>query len=407
MAVADLGADGTAGIGIAVSGGADSLALLLTALDGDYPIRAVTIDHGLRSGSAHEAALVAQICAARGIGHDTVALSLQTGSDLQNRARQARYRALAQWAQEYRLTAVWLGHTASDIAETFLMRMSDGVGLDGLAAMDAAFTRHGMIFQRPLLHLTRDDTAEMVRAAGLRAVQDPSNEDKRFERVRMRDLLAQAGLPVRQIARSAQALRDVQRSVARQTDLLFREIATLDHGDVILDQSRLTAMLRVDPEQARRVTLRALQEVTRAAYPPRHGEQIELMRRVAAGQATTLAGCLVTSGEDTLRLSREPAAATRAPEAMVGTVWDNRWRVTGPPASVRALGDDIGQTPWRDTGLPRRSLMASPGIWRGGRLCAAPLAGWAGEWTVSYMPVEGRHTNNPIDTANPPTVDTH
>ncbi len=127
----------TGPLGIAVSGGSDSLALLHLMVEwGRAPLRCVTVDHRLRDASAEEAAQVAEICAALGIAHDTLTWDGWDGQgNLAAEARRARYALLADWAVTHGLTGIALGHTQDDIAETLLMRLARRAGVDGLAAM--------------------------------------------------------------------------------------------------------------------------------------------------------------------------------------------------------------------------------------------------------------------------------
>ncbi|MGB3556816.1 MAG: tRNA lysidine(34) synthetase TilS [Jannaschia sp.] len=385
MAAPDLTLDpDDAPFGVAVSGGADSLALLLLAHDRGWVLRAVTVDHGLRPEARAEAIWVGEICAPRGIAHDILPLNLSDGPALQARARSARYTALADWAREHGIGAVLLGHTRDDVAETFLMRLADGAGLDGLARMATRFTRDGAVFRRPLLDIDKATLRTVVAGHGLVPVEDPSNRDPRFERTQLRRLLAQARIDSAEIAASAKALRAVRDSVEARTALIVRDIATMDRGDWMLDREGWTALLHDEPEQARRVVLTGLRWVGSGAHPPRRTEQVELLRRMTSGEAATLAGCLIVAEPDHIRIAREPAAAMRAPDAAPGSTWDGRWHVEGPPkATIRALGEAVADTDWRATGLPRRSLMASPGLWDGDTLLSAPLVEPGGPWTAT------------------------
>ena len=380
------GADGP--FGIAVSGGGDSTALLLAAQARGLAARAATVDHGLRPGSAAEADRVRALCARFGVPHDVLPLGLTDGPALQARARAARYAALGAWARRHRLPAVLLGHTLDDVAETFLMRLADGVGLDGLAAMAPRFERDGAVFLRPLLGARRAALRAHLSALGIEAIEDPSNAEPRFERARVRAMLAGSEIAPEQIAASAAALRAVRRSVEARTRAVAAEIAAQDRGDWRVERSGLDGLLADDPEQARRLLLALIRDVGGGDHPPRRAEQGEMMRRVAARKPATLAGCLLVPEAGALRVAREPAAAARAADVPPGAVWDGRWRITAPPGAaaglrVGALGAAVVSLDWRRSGLPRRSLMASPAVRDGGRLVAAPVAapedGWSAE----------------------------
>lgn len=196
---------------LAVSGGPDSLALLLlahAALPGR--IEAATVDHRLRAGSAAEAAMVADVCARLGVAHAVLPVVLAEGN-IQAEARAARYAALALWMTERGLAALATAHHADDQAETLLMRLNRGSGVAGLAGVRARgevpATRLPLL--RPLLGWRRAELAEVVAGAGLTAAADPSNADERFDRVRIRQALAHADwLDAGSLAQSAGHLAD-------------------------------------------------------------------------------------------------------------------------------------------------------------------------------------------------------
>lgn len=196
---------------MAVSGGPDSLALLLlaqAALPGR--VEAATVDHGLRPESAEEAAMVARTCAALGVPHATLAVAVGAGN-LQAQAREARYAALAEWMAQRGLTALATAHHADDQAETLLMRLNRGSGVAGLAGVRARGQIPGAALSllRPLLGWRRAELAAVVAAAGLTAAADPSNADPRFDRVRIRRALAESDwLDAAAMAESAAHLAD-------------------------------------------------------------------------------------------------------------------------------------------------------------------------------------------------------
>ncbi len=197
-------------LGIAVSGGPDSLALLLLA-SAAFPgeVAAATVDHRLRPESAGEAGFVAELCARLGLPHIVLTADIAVAGNLQSAARALRYRLLARWAAEAGIALLLTGHHADDQAETLLMRLDRGAGLSGLAAIRAATGIAGLAVARPLLGWRRAELAAIVAAAGLVPVADPSNDDDRFDRARLRKRLAAAGWidPV-PLARSAAALAE-------------------------------------------------------------------------------------------------------------------------------------------------------------------------------------------------------
>jgi tRNA(Ile)-lysidine synthase len=184
---------------IAVSGGPDSIALLLMAAEwarrrGRTRIEAATVDHGLRPESADEAKTVAALCARLGVSHRVLQWKgLKPVSRLQERAREARYRLLIDRAKAIGADALLTAHHADDQAETVLFRLLRGSGVAGLRGMDLTTTRDGMTIARPLIGLKKRELTAFARARGAPFVDDPSNADPRFARTRLRALLARLG----------------------------------------------------------------------------------------------------------------------------------------------------------------------------------------------------------------------
>jgi tRNA(Ile)-lysidine synthase len=209
-------------LGLAVSGGSDSLALLLlaeAAIPGQFDV--ATVDHGLRPESANECTMVADLCAARGV--DCAILRVTVGSgNLQSEARRVRYAALLDWAEHRDLSAIATAHHADDQAETLLMRLNRGSGLAGLVGVREARFMPGSAVSlvRPLLGFRRAELADLVGAAGLDPVQDPSNADERFDRVRIRSALAAADwLDPLALSRSACLLGEAQQAISATAEI--------------------------------------------------------------------------------------------------------------------------------------------------------------------------------------------
>ncbi|HEU4820770.1 MAG TPA: tRNA lysidine(34) synthetase TilS [Qipengyuania sp.] len=232
------GEGGTARLGLAVSGGADSLALLLLAaatLPGR--VEAATVDHGLRAESADEAAMVARVCAELIVPHEVLAVTIAPGN-LQDRARAARYAALAKWCERRGLAALATAHQLDDQAETLAMRLNRGSGLAGLAGVRARGTVPGgqLPLLRPLLDWRRAELPDVVAVTGLEPAQDPSNEDERFDRVRMRRALAGADwLDPKGLASSATHLAEAERFIGEQIAAMAHTRLRAINGGYALD----------------------------------------------------------------------------------------------------------------------------------------------------------------------------
>src|SRR5712691_3859412 len=201
-------------LAVAVSGGADSLALCLLAWDWARrlggSLAALTVDHGLRAASAEEAAQVGDWLAARGIAHRILAWQPPARlRNMQAAARAARYALLTEWCRAAGCLHLLTAHHREDQAETLLLRLARGSGLDGLAGMAASREATSCRLLRPLLSVPRDRLAATLRAAGQSWIEDPTNRDATYARARLRhsaDLLASEGLSAARLAATARHL---------------------------------------------------------------------------------------------------------------------------------------------------------------------------------------------------------
>jgi tRNA(Ile)-lysidine synthase len=208
---------------LAVSGGPDSTALLFLAAGqakraGRPLLFAATVDHGLRPESADEAALVGGLAAKLGVAHATLKWEgVKPATRLQERAREARYALLIAHAKAIGAEALVTAHHLDDQAETVLMRLARGSGVAGLAGIPAESEREGVKILRPLLDVTKAELIAVCEDAGLGYISDPSNENVRFARVRLRKILAGEGLNASTLARLARRAEQVEAALVSQT----------------------------------------------------------------------------------------------------------------------------------------------------------------------------------------------
>lgn len=364
-------------IGIALSGGGDSTALLHLCRAAGFRVEAVTVDHRLRPESAEEAAAVGRWCAALGVRHEVrVWEHGEVPGNLMDAARRARMGLIRDWAVSRGIGVVALGHTQDDLAETVLMGLARSAGLAGLSGLRRVFDAGDIRVHRPLLDAGRAELRGWLRERGIAWVDDPTNENDRFTRVKARRALAALapmGITAERLAEVAANLARAQEALAVQVDRACRWV-----------EERAGA-LRFDPgvgqepgEVQRQVVVGGLLWLTGADYAPRAAEVERMVRALAEGRDATLAGCRARGGW----LMREPRAV--GGPTRVGEVWDGRWIVEGPEAEVRALGGEgLRQVAdWRKAGLPREVLIVTPGVWDGDRLLAAPAAGLSADWTM-------------------------
>ena len=286
-------------IGVAVSGGPDSLALLLLAAAARPGlVEAATIDHGLRPEAREEAALVGQVCDQLGVPHAilTARWSEIPETAIQERARKQRYRLLGYWAEERRLDALATAHHAEDQAETLLMRLARGSGVRGLAGIRPRSVSPGAHVRliRPLLGWRRAELEQICSAVGVTPVADPSNEDERFERVRVRRALAALDwLDPGAVAQSAANLADADAALDWAMKEEWSRAVHEKRGSITYRPSE------VPSEIVRRVVARAIRRLaTEGDRDPRGPEMTRLVATLAAGGTSTLRGVLCRGGPD-------------------------------------------------------------------------------------------------------------
>ncbi len=380
-------------LGVAVSGGGDSVALLclLHEIAQTEPIRlfAATVNHGLRPEAAAEADQVAELAARLGIPHETLLWQGWDGAgNLQDQARQARYRLLTDWARRNDIPAIALGHTADDQAETVLMRLGRAAGVRGLSGMPYARDQNEVTLLRPMLGVTRQSLRDYLSDLGEGWIEDPSNHDQKFDRIKAREALTglgALGISAQSLARVAENLAQARDALALYTQESARKFAKVDGGDVCIDCNGFRLL---PTEIQRRLIVGIIAWIAGQGYPPRGAAVDQAVTAIGAGQTLTLAGCLLIPHQDKMWFCRElnaVATETAAPQE----VWDDRWVLTGPltaDAEVRALGDaGLPQVPeWRAMGKPRRALLSSPAVWSGESLLAAPLADYSNGWSAEF-----------------------
>ncbi|WP_425092692.1 tRNA lysidine(34) synthetase TilS [Tropicimonas sp. S265A] len=370
-------------IGVAVSGGSDSVAVLHLVAEwaglNDVSVHAATVDHGLRASSADEAKSVCDIARGLGVPHRTLGWSGWDGTgNLQDQAREARQLLLADWARTMGLEAVLLGHTQDDQAETFLMRLARGSGVDGLAAMAEARRAHGTLWMRPVLARTRDELKSWLVARGVDWVDDPSNEDLKFERVRFRkaaDELAALGLDPARLAATATAMARAKTALLARALSSARKLAKVSSGVLVLDRDGLSEL---EEDTRFRLLAHALQWTSNQPYRPRYASLVRTWEQVQAGQASTLHGCQLIPRRAQLFIARELAAVAEC-HVSGEQVWDERWHVEPPEQhmTIAALGEAglraLGEV---SSDLPRAVLLSLPALWENETPIAVPALSW-------------------------------
>ncbi len=375
---------------LAVSGGSDSMALMRLAAAlpaGKAEILVATVDHGLRAGSHEDARFVEKSAQALGLATLTARwVGDKPATGVQAAARAARYRLLAQSAAQWRGEAIMTAHTADDQAETVLMRMARRSSARGLAGMaretliaDGAGAPQRLL--RPLLGWRRAALRAFLARDGTAFINDPGNDDPRFERVRVRARLARIegggeraikallDLADRAVKLRGAAERFDEASFAAAQGVFFSD------GSVRLSAAALT------PTQDAGLAARLIGAVSGSNYLPDEVAAGNVLEAALGGCRGSLGGAIVERAGSTIDILREPAGVLgRAGEAGLGPItlepgarvlWDRRFIVTNPfnaAAQVRVIGAGANQL----VSERLAALSAAPGLWRDGALAAYP-----------------------------------
>ncbi len=384
---------------IAVSGGRDSMALMRLAAGygrkTGAEIFAFTVDHGLREGSAAEAAQTAAWCQAAGLACKTLVWTGEKpASGVQAAAREARYRLLLKAAEAESCAALLTAHSADDQAETMFMRLARGAGVRGLSAMSdetlaAAGAGAPLRLLRPLLAFTRAQLTATVETAGQAYIDDPSNDDPAYERVRTRALLAaleeQNLLTGAALVRTAARMRAADERLRRQEEDLFNTLGGCFYGwgGASLDRIERRAGLGG-------LCTRLIHAVSGEAHSPDAEAALAAAGAACESGAATLGGALIKYWNGRIWFLREPGAlagrtglAPMARQAVKEpTLWDGRF-ILRPHSSMQApdanakvgpLGDDMAALGPRAAAFsgPGEALIALPGIYQHDALTGAP-----------------------------------
>lgn len=293
-------------LGLAVSGGPDSLALLLLAAEA-YPgaVAAITVDHGLRPEAADEANHVASICATLDVPHTTQTPAQPITGNIQSAARTARYALMEDWSERENLHWIATAHHADDQLETVLMRLMRGSGIDGLSAIRPV---NGKII-RPLLGVRKAELVRHVESCGLKAVADPSNEDDAFDRVRLRTALTHfPDFDPDRLARSLMATRESSQALGWVVEREARNHVKDANGSVTL------ANIDYPPELLRRLALRCLTRLDPEIQP--RGDALQRMvDELSCGKKTRIGSLqcevVMQSGNPCWRFSPAPPRRSR------------------------------------------------------------------------------------------------
>ena len=373
------GAEWSRGVAVGASGGADSTALALmlrdwTALRG-ISLLALCCDHGLRSGSAGEARWTAETMRSLGIECRVLRIEVAPGTGVQARARDARYAAMLAAMRASGVGVLAVGHHRLDQAETVEHRLERGACTPaGLAGMQPVRVAEDALLVRPLLGCDPADLRGMLRAAGVGWVEDPSNADPRYARVRIRQMLQAAPERVEELLRIAQAN-------AGQVWAIRAGVASrLEEAGLERHPGGACHLLCPDQLGTDATAAEAVRWILRSATGGSPAAGAAALLRLVQGGGGTLGGAAVWRTGRSLWLAREMASVPGSLPALAGATWDRRIRFgkrVPPDTEVACLGD-AGATALRHAGqsdLPHRVLATLPCLRRELDIVSIPQLG--------------------------------
>ena len=375
-----------------------ALCLLLQrwAAQNNAELLALTVDHGLRAEAAAEAQVTHETLTKRGLRHITLRWEGdKPASHIQERARAARYDLLLKTCRAEGFTHLALAHNLEDQAETFWMRLAHGSGLDGLAGMAAQRETEGVTLIRPLLGFTRAELRAVCTAKKTAWIEDVSNTNEKFLRVRLRkleELLAAEGLSPQRMGNTMQKLAEARAALEQVTDNLMRAAVIFhDEGYATLQLPRLQ---NTPADISRRLLSCLLQSVAPQDYAP----GFEALDKLAAAltapgfSGSTLGGCEILGAEkNAVLVLREAAALPPSMPLEEGMIWDRRFMVLGYPAESLTIAPlnaaaiaHLRKHAAKDSAvlkrleaLPHKVRLTLPALFRDENLVAVPHLSWS------------------------------
>ena len=373
-------------LGVAVSGGSDSLSLLylIDAWPNKKNLKIVilTVDHNLRNGSADEALYVGELCNKLGLIHKTLFWDHEDiEGNLSASAREARYRLMQNSIPSDAILIT--GHTLDDQAETFLMRLRRGSGVDGLASMAEqsylSFGNDGITIFRPLLDFERQTLRKVLKFYKVDWIEDPTNNDRSFERVRVRDLLArfvEIGIDKNTIGRTALLMQSAKTALNHFASDCYEKFGSCDNGDIIFDFSEFSKQ----PLDVKRRLISAAQKwISNQKYRPRLSQVDALINSIDEKVTFSGSGTICYFHNNSIRITREANACVCEIEASNDVIFDRRWKLIAlencKDLTIKCLGED-GYTflePGIRKKIPYKTIIALPALFNDNNLINFPF----------------------------------
>lgn len=327
------GLAGCTRVAVAVSGGSDSMALLALAAEwGGAALVALTVDHGLRAQSADEAVQVSRWCAAMGIEHHVLRWQgTKPKTGIQAAARTARYDLMTEWVRANGCQVLLTAHTLDDQAETLVMRRVRTTSAKSLAGIWRATVWQDVRVVRPLLDLRREALRDVLRLRGQKWLDDPSNADERFERVRVRNVLngVMNGRDVAALGAEAQDAQAETTRIAAEAAQFFKDAVGVDALGFVSFERKAFAGL---PQDVGHDVLARAMFVAGAGVRPLRGSVAALLQWIADGHSgrRTMAGAIVSVRVREILVAREAGRIAATLQPAGAALWDGRFEITAP-----------------------------------------------------------------------------
>ena len=369
-------------IGLAVSGGSDSLAMLYIcndwAQENKVKLHCLTVDHKLRSESAKEAELVANHCSGLGINHEIVEWKHEENisGNLSDSARSARYKLIDKWRKE--LSFVLVGHTKNDQIETFFMNLKRGSGIEGLKGMPLSFKRpEGYFVLRPLIHSSRESLQQVLQEKNINWVSDPSNLNEDFERISQRktwEILKSKGFSESRIELSVAHMRRAHDALKQMLPIHFKQIGKQELTDLLWDYN---AFIELPEEFKLRLMSSAIMWNGNLHYRPRFKAVLDVLKNIMEKRTAVLGGAIFYHHAGKIRMTTElKSLENNTVNCSLGSVWRNNWEVKraikdGYVAPIGINGNNQ-LSKQQKSSMPYRSRIIQPGIFLKEKLLLAP-----------------------------------
>lgn len=298
--------EGVLRIGVACSGGADSLALTLILNNWvkrhGKEIIAFHVDHKLRPTSTLEAAQLSEWLKSHHIPHEILTWNHNgVGTRIQERAREARYQLLNAAARKHSIQYMFLAHHLKDQEETFWMRLSKGSGIDGLSGMNSYVHKEGVTYLRPLLNINPERLKLYLNSIQQPWIQDPSNENQKYLRIRLRSLLHEEGYS---LDKTLSKLQEDSDYIHSEVEKWMSENLSQNEDSI---QVPSLSLISLHPALAKRVLQSLIQKVSPSPYPKRNNSISQLWSKLQDPkfQRGTLGNCVIKKSQGQIVVTKE------------------------------------------------------------------------------------------------------